>query len=76
MLVLFETPAGMALFKVLKEKRVRKSDDAYELFSSPDKASEMCAIPAVYTMLNSSPRCSLAPTQCEAGSIPPLSGHH
>lgn len=46
MLVLFETPAGLALFKVLKEKRVRKADDACELFSSPDKASEMCVPPS------------------------------
>ena len=41
MLVLFETPAGLALFKVLKEKRVRKSDDVSELFASADKAAEM-----------------------------------
>ena len=41
MLVLFETPAGYALFKVLNEKKLQKSDNLFEDFASPEKASEM-----------------------------------
>lgn len=41
MLVLFETPAGLALFKVLKEGKVKKSDDLFKYFETPDKASKI-----------------------------------
>ena len=32
MLVLFETPAGYAIFKLLDEKKLQQSDDLYEDF--------------------------------------------
>ena len=41
MLVLFETPAGYAVFKLLNEKKLQKVDDLYKEFESPDKASKM-----------------------------------
>jgi NOP5NT (NUC127) domain. len=41
MLVLFETPAGYALFKVLDEGRIQKTSDIIEAFSDPDSASEV-----------------------------------
>jgi len=40
MLVLFETPAGLALFKVLKEGKVRKADDLHKYFETEEKASK------------------------------------
>lgn len=41
MLVLFETPAGLALFKVLKEGKVKKADDLFKYFETADKASSI-----------------------------------
>lgn len=71
MLVLFETPAGLALFKVLKEKRLRKADDVSELFASPDKAAEMCVEVGAAACHC---RCTPAPPppQREAGCLPAL----
>lgn len=42
MLVLFETPAGYALFKVLKEGKLDKVDDIFKEFTSAEKAHEAC----------------------------------
>lgn len=39
MLVLFETPAGYALFAVSDEKKLKKVDDINEAFSTPAKAN-------------------------------------
>jgi len=41
MLVLFETPAGFAIFKVLNEKKVRKSENLYEDFQTLESAKKM-----------------------------------
>eukprot|EP00117_Sycon_ciliatum_P019534 scpid66898/ scgid17684/ Nucleolar protein 58; Nucleolar protein 5 len=41
MLVLFETPAGYAIFKLLDEKKLRKVDDLYKCFEEPEDASRM-----------------------------------
>ena len=41
MLVLFETPAGLALFKVLKEGKIKKADDLFNEFETPEKASKI-----------------------------------
>jgi nucleolar protein 58 len=41
MLVLFETPAGFALFKVLKDKKLAKEDAIFEHFETPDKAAKL-----------------------------------
>ena len=41
MLVLFETPAGFALFKVLDEKKVQKSENLWQDFASADAAQKM-----------------------------------
>lgn len=40
MLVLFETPAGLALFKVLKEGKIKKEEDLFKYFETPEKASK------------------------------------
>jgi nucleolar protein 58 len=41
MLVLFETPAGYAVFKLLDEKKLQKADDLYKDFETADKASKV-----------------------------------
>ena len=41
MLVLLETPAGYALFKVLKEKKLKNVENIYEHFKDPEEASKM-----------------------------------
>lgn len=40
MLVLFETPAGFALFKA-DDKKLQKADNVAALFETPEKAGEM-----------------------------------
>jgi nucleolar protein 58 len=46
MLVLFETPAGYALFKVLDEKKLEKVDDIMAAFSSSGKAAKLVKLKA------------------------------
>ncbi len=41
MLVLFETPAGYAIFKVLDEGKLKLSDDLYKDFETPELASKV-----------------------------------
>jgi len=41
MLVLFETSAGFALFKVLNEAKLKKVDNLFEEFSTPKKTGEL-----------------------------------
>jgi nucleolar protein 58 len=46
MLVLFETPAGYALFKVLDEKKLEKVPDIIKAFSDEDSASSVVELKA------------------------------
>ncbi|XP_050419311.1 nucleolar protein 58 [Patella vulgata] len=41
MLVLFETAAGYAVFKLLNEKKLQKAENLYDDFESPGKASKI-----------------------------------
>lgn len=41
MIVLFETAAGYALFKLLDEKKLEKSEDLYRDFETPERASKI-----------------------------------
>ncbi|KAF7278469.1 hypothetical protein GWI33_008373 [Rhynchophorus ferrugineus] len=41
MLVLFETPAGYAIFKLLDEKKLEKVDSLYTSFETPDAAKKI-----------------------------------
>lgn len=41
MLVLFETPAGYAVFKLLNEKKLAEVDDLYKDFETAEKASKI-----------------------------------
>jgi nucleolar protein 58 len=46
MLILFETPAGLALFKVLKEGKIKKADDLFEYFETANKAEKFVQLHA------------------------------
>ena len=41
MLILFETPAGYALFRCLNEKKLKDVDSIYKYFEDEDKAKKM-----------------------------------
>ena len=41
MLVLFETPAGFALFKVNDDKKIKNVDNLYKEFESANKAQNL-----------------------------------
>ena len=41
MLLLFETPAGYALFKVLKESKLKDVENLWKEFENPEAASSM-----------------------------------
>lgn len=46
MLVLFETSAGYALFKVLDKGKLKKADDIWKEFQSPDAAAKLVKLKA------------------------------
>ncbi|KAM2089573.1 hypothetical protein ACFX1T_033497 [Malus domestica] len=54
MLVLFETPAGFALFKVLDEGKLSKVEDLWKDFSSADKARQVVKLKAFSKFENTS----------------------
>eukprot|EP00058_Branchiostoma_floridae_P013095 XP_002598583.1 hypothetical protein BRAFLDRAFT_113716 [Branchiostoma floridae] len=41
MLVLFETPAGYAIFKLLNEKKLQETEELFKDFETPEKASKI-----------------------------------
>ncbi|CAM9407655.1 unnamed protein product [Ectocarpus fasciculatus] len=49
MLVLFETPAGYALFKMTNESILKDADGIYDEFSTPEKAAESVKLKAFMT---------------------------
>ena len=53
MLVLVETPAGFALFQVLKEKKLKQVDDLAEEFSTPEKANKIVKLKAFHKFADS-----------------------
>lgn len=46
MLVLFETPAGYALFKVLDKAKLAKAEDVYKYFDTVEHAQEVVKLKA------------------------------
>ncbi|KAF5739516.1 nucleolar protein 5-1 [Tripterygium wilfordii] len=54
MLVLFETPAGFALFKVLDEGRLSKVEDLWKEFSTADSARQVVKLKAFSKFENTS----------------------
>jgi nucleolar protein 58 len=53
MLVLLETPAGFALFKVLKEKKLKQVESLAEEFSTADKANKLVKLQAFHKFADS-----------------------
>jgi len=41
MFVLYETPAGYAIFKLLDEKKLEQVDNLYQEFETPEKANKL-----------------------------------
>ncbi|XP_057495525.1 probable nucleolar protein 5-2 isoform X1 [Actinidia eriantha] len=60
MLVLFETPAGFALFKVLDEGKLSKVEDLCKEFSSADSARQVVKLKAFSKFENTSEALSAA----------------
>jgi len=52
MLVLYETPAGFALFKVLKEGKLNNAEDLYKEFETPSSASKLLKLEAFHKFEN------------------------
>ena len=44
MLILLETPAGYALFKVLNEKKLKKIESIWEHFETSEAASKLVSL--------------------------------
>ncbi|CAA7406018.1 unnamed protein product [Spirodela intermedia] len=60
MLVLFETPAGFALFKVLDEAKLSKVDDLWKEFDSSESARQVVKLKAFSKFENTSEALSAA----------------
>lgn len=60
MLVLFETPAGFALFKVLDEGKLSKVEDLWKEFSTADSARKIVKLKAFSKFENTSEALSAA----------------
>ncbi|KAL8527077.1 hypothetical protein ACS0TY_016075 [Phlomoides rotata] len=60
MLLLFETPAGFALFKVLDEGKLSKVEDLGKEFSTPDSARKVVTLKAFSKFENTSEALSAA----------------
>jgi nucleolar protein 58 len=52
MLVLFESPGGYALFKVLDDGKLKKNSDIYEEFADVDSASRLVTLKAYHKFQN------------------------
>lgn len=63
MLVLFETSAGYALFKVLDEGKLSKPDDIWQHFQTADSAQKM------YVLGFFSLRAAVAEPACSCATI-------
>ncbi|KAM0924219.1 hypothetical protein ACQ4PT_005033 [Festuca glaucescens] len=60
MLVLFETPAGFALFKVLNEGKLSKVENLWQEFTTPDLARKVVELKAFNKFENTSDALSAA----------------
>ena len=54
MLVLFETPAGFAIFKLLDEKKLQKSENLYQDFASVESAKKVIKLNSFETFEDTS----------------------
>lgn len=65
MLVLFETPAGHALFKVLDKGKLKNVDNIYKEFESPEVASKMVKLKAFHKFEDTTSALSAATSICD-----------
>jgi len=54
MLVLFENPAGFALFKVLNDGKLKQVDNVYKEFETPEAANKIVTLQAFHKFENTS----------------------
>lgn len=64
MLVLLETPAGYALFKVLDEGKLRNVEDLHCEFATSEKANNMVKLKAFSKFDNTSTALNAATSLC------------
>eukprot|EP00794_Sanderia_malayensis_P017670 gene17670-19432_t len=69
MLVLFETPAGYAIFKLLDEKKLQSSDDLYKDFLTADKANKVVKLKH-FTKFEDTTEALAAATASVEGKVP------
>jgi len=65
MLVLFETPAGYALFKVTDKAKLAKAEDVYKHFDTPDHASKVVKLKAFSKFADTTAALSAATAICD-----------
>jgi nucleolar protein 58 len=65
MLVLFETPAGYALFKVLKKDITKNPDDIWKSFATPDKAASTVKLKAFHKFEDTQSALAAATSICD-----------
>jgi len=72
MLVLFETPAGYAVFKLLDEKKLAKSDNLYEDFQTIDSAKNVVKLKKFQKFEDTTEALSAATAAVEGKMSKPL----
>jgi len=65
MLVLFETPAGYALFKLLDKNKLKEADNLYHDFETPDKAAKVVKLKAFEKFEDTTSALSAATAICD-----------
>nr|CAI5843915.1 unnamed protein product [Callosobruchus analis] len=69
MLVLFETPAGYAIFKLLDEKKLKETENLYKSFESPESAATIIKLKH-FEKFNDTTEALSATTAAVEGKIP------
>lgn len=72
MLVLYETPAGYALFKIQDDSKVADVDDVTSNFADADKASKLCKLKAFHKFEDTSEALVAATAMLESTVSKPL----
>lgn len=65
MLVLFETPAGHALFKVLDKGKLKDVDNIYKEFETPEQAGKLIKLKAFQKFEDTTSALSAATSICD-----------
>ena len=65
MLVLFETPAGYALFKLLDKAKIAKAEDVYKHFDTVEHAAEVVKLKAFSKFEDTTSALAAATSICD-----------